>query len=90
MDGPCARRSKRVQACTVVRVHTIPLLPEDLFQALADSFDNLFPLGCRDGMNSSPHPSAKCAISFSVNAEVKAFSFYPMKDLLDVLRNDLD
>src|SRR5216684_2573666 len=40
-------------------------------------------------MNSSPETSAKCEISFSVNAEVKSFFVYPMERLLDVLRNDL-
>jgi len=53
MDGP-ARRYKRGPGCdTAVRVHTIPLLPEDLFQDLGpDSFEQPFPLGARDGMNS--------------------------------------
>jgi carbon-monoxide dehydrogenase small subunit len=40
-------------------------------------------------MNSSPETSAKCEISFSVNAEVKSVFVYPMERLLDVLRNDL-
>ncbi len=40
-------------------------------------------------MNSSPETRAKCAISFSVNAEVKSIFVYPMERLLDVLRNDL-
>ena len=40
-------------------------------------------------MNSSPETSAKCEISFSVNAEVKSIFVYPMERLLDVLRNDL-
>jgi carbon-monoxide dehydrogenase small subunit len=40
-------------------------------------------------MNSSPEMSAKCEISFSVNAEVKSVFVYPMERLLDVLRNDL-
>ncbi len=40
-------------------------------------------------MNYSPETSAKCEISFSVNAEVKSVFVYPMERLLDVLRNDL-
>ena len=40
-------------------------------------------------MNSSPETSAKCEISFSINAEVKSVFVYPMERLLDVLRNDL-
>jgi len=40
-------------------------------------------------MNSSPETSAKCEISFSVNAEVKSVFVYPLERLLDVLRNDL-
>ncbi len=40
-------------------------------------------------MNSSPGTSAKCELSFSVNAEVKSVFVYPMERLLDVLRNDL-
>src|SRR5437773_9849757 len=40
-------------------------------------------------MNCSPETSAKCDISFSVNAEVKKVFVYPMERLLDVLRNDL-
>src|SRR5260370_17076826 len=40
-------------------------------------------------MNYSPETSAKCEISFSVNAEVKSVLVYAMERLLDVLRNDL-
>jgi carbon-monoxide dehydrogenase small subunit len=40
-------------------------------------------------MNSSPGTSAKCELSFSVNAEVKSVFVYPMERLLDVLRNEL-
>ncbi len=40
-------------------------------------------------MNSSPETSAKCEISFSVNAEVKSVFVHPMERLLDVLRNEL-
>jgi len=40
-------------------------------------------------MNSSPGTSAKCEISFFVNAEVKSIFVHPMERLLDVLRNEL-
>src|SRR5229473_3038327 len=40
-------------------------------------------------MNSSPGTSAKCEISFFVNAEVKSIFVHPMQRLLDVLRNEL-
>jgi len=40
-------------------------------------------------MNPLLETSAKCEISFSVNAEVKSVFVHPMERLLDVLRNEL-
>jgi len=70
MDALRRRFISAVEDATAFRVHTIPLLPEDLFQALGpDSFGDLFLFGARDGMNSIRRRVRKCEISFSVNAE---------------------
>ena len=90
MDGPAPAIVNAVEDALKVRFDSIPLLPEDIFEALVAEPRAAHRRWSAMTESSSLGNPAQCEVSFTVNGELKTVRAYPMERLLDVLRHQLE
>jgi len=92
MDGPAPAIVNAVEDAIGVGFQSIPLLPEDLFEALRPaSVEQEAPSSTRGRHESAPETWPRSAeVLFTVNGKAKKVLVHPMERLLDVLRNELE
>ena len=90
MDGPAPAILNAVEDALGIRFDSIPLLPEDIFEAItARSLANESDVTGASSMSSSLKHGGQSEISLTVNGERKTVLAFPMERLLDVLREQL-
>ena len=91
MDGPAPAIVNAVEDALHVPFDSIPLLPEDIFDAMAEGVapESVSIPGARRPMSESSQERAKCEISLTVNGQPVIVRAHAMERLLDVLRHEL-